>query len=76
MPPVIFPVTVKLVSVPVLVMFGCAAVVNVPVNKVALNAPVAALNDKLALAPCAKFPEVALTNNGYQVPVVCNAVTA
>ena len=32
LPEVTFPVTLKLVSVPVLVIFGCAAVVNVPVR--------------------------------------------
>ena len=65
LPEVVVPVTVKLVNVPVLVMFGCAAVVNVPVNKVALNAPVAALKDKLAFELNDKFPVVlALTNVG------------
>ena len=41
--------TVRPVSEPSEVTFGCAAVVSVPVNNVALRAPVAALNDKLAL---------------------------
>ena len=60
MPLPTFPVTDKLVSVPTEVMFGCAAVVNVPVTNVAESAPVAALKDKFAFAPCAKFPDVAL----------------
>ena len=42
LPAEIFPVTAKLVRVPVDVTFGCAAVVNVPVNKFPLTVPVLA----------------------------------
>ena len=45
-------------------------------NNVIVKLPVAALNDKFALAPCAKLPEVAFTNTGYHVPVVVSAVLA
>ena len=46
----IFPVTLKLVNVPTLVMFGWALVVNLPVNDVAVNVPVSTLNANPALA--------------------------
>ena len=49
----ILPLATKLLNVPTLVTFGCDAVVKVPVNNVALNAPVPALKDKFALLPCA-----------------------
>ena len=64
LPPVILPDTLNEVNVPTLVMFGCAAVVSVPVTNVADRAPVAALKDKFAFAPCAKFPDVAFANSG------------
>jgi len=44
-------VTLKLANVPVLVMFGCAAVANVPAIVVAVSVLVEVLNVKLALAP-------------------------
>ena len=50
-PAVAVPVTIRLVNVPVLVTFGCAAVVSVPVNRVDDSVPVAALNDKLEFDP-------------------------
>ena len=37
LPALILPVTLKLLSVPVLVMFGCAAVVNTAVEQFAVN---------------------------------------
>ena len=40
LPEITLPITLKLVSVPVLVIFGCAAVVNVPVNKLPDTFPV------------------------------------
>jgi hypothetical protein len=66
---------VKLVNeVLTLVIFGCALVVTVPAvvaapvsaptKVVALNAPVAALNDKFAFADSATLPDVALASTG------------
>ena len=57
--------TVKPVSDPSEVTFGCAAVVNAPPSKVALNAPVAKLTLILVLLPNARLPvELELTNVG------------
>ncbi len=53
------PVTVSELNVPTLVMFGCAAVVNVPVNKLADRFPVT-----LALPPTDSSPLI------FEVPVV------
>ena len=39
LPALIFPLTISEVSVPMLVMFGCALVVNVPVSKLPLMVP-------------------------------------
>ena len=69
---VILPVVAINVVVPKLPVLALL----VTFNNVVVKLPVAALNDKLALAPCAKLPEVAFANNGYQVPVVVNAVLA
>ena len=46
---VICPPTTNPARVPTEVMFGCAAVVRVPVNRVADSVPDAALNDRFAL---------------------------
>ena len=58
------PLTFNPVNVPTLVMLGCAAVVNVPVNRVALSAPVAALNVKLAFADSSTLPDNAFASIG------------
>ena len=61
----ITPPLVKPVNVPSEVTFGCAAVVKVPPNNVALNAPVATLTLILALLPNARLlVELELTNVG------------
>ena len=65
------PFTPSEVNVPTLVTLGCAAVVSVPVNRVEVNAPVAASNEIFALAPNARFPVALLfANTGKNVPVV------
>ena len=71
------PVTASVVSDPTLVMLGCAAVVNVPVNKLVIKLPVAALNERLALAVSARLPVADDdTNVGKYVPVVPNVTTS
>ena len=75
LPALMLPVTAKLVSVPVLVMFGCAAVVTVPAVVALVAAPdneptnvvaVIELLAKLELMPAlvnsATLPVVALAN--------------
>ena len=57
-PAVTFPVTDKLVNVPTEVMFGCAAVVNVPPNVVALTSFVALTLFALALPVTANDDKV------------------
>ena len=56
---VTFPVTVKEDKVPTLVMFGCAAVTNVPVMLVAFTFPV---NTSRLNGPYDKAPEEGVTN--------------
>ena len=56
LPPVVLPVTLKLVSVPTLVIFGCAFVVRVPVINVAdkllpVMLPVALINPAVTILP-------------------------
>ena len=67
---VILPVVATNVVVPKLPVLA----LPVTFNNVVVKLPVAALNDRLAFAPCAKLPDVAFTNNGYHVPVVVSAV--
>ena len=64
LPPAILPVTSKLVSVPTLVIFGCAAVVNVPVKKLA----------ETKLAPVIEPPEPPLATMlpADKLPVTSN----
>ena len=59
LPALTLPVTAKLVSVPVLVIFGCAAVVNVPVKKLA-DTKLAPVILPPVPAPAIKLPTVAL----------------
>ena len=55
-PPVVFPVMLKLVKVPKLVTFGCAAVVNVPVTNVPDKFPPVTLPVTLKLATILTLP--------------------
>ena len=62
LPAVAFPVTAKLVRVPKDVTFGCAAVVSVPVNKLAPIVPLFAYT-----LPDVVFP---VTVNDVSVPTL------
>ena len=72
LPPVTLPVATTKPAVPKLPTLALPFAFNNVVDKL----PVAALNDKLALAPNALFAvELPLTNTGKKVPVVCTVVT-
>jgi hypothetical protein len=57
LPVLAFPDTSKLVSIPVLVIFGCAAVVNAPLSVVAIT-PVAPKLPTLAFPVAFSVPDI------------------
>ena len=72
LPTVALPVTDNVVSVPILVTLGCAAVVNVPVNNVPITfppviLPVAVIMPAVPILPILALP---VTDNDASVPVL------